>query len=132
MPLARKKRIQPMLPLASMGDIAFLLIIFFMLVAKFMKNVNVDLEKPQSEEVQTVETARIEVTVDADGVIRLQGIECGAAELGSAIDAMVGSDREQTVEVTIDKRLSRDIYMPVMEGLAESGAKIMLTGEQKR
>jgi len=129
MPLKRKKRIQPIVPLASMGDIAFLLIIFFMLVANFMKNVNVELEQAHSEDVATVEPPRITVTVDSEGVIRLQGIQCGAAELGPAIETMVGDNRDQAVEVTVDHRLSRDIYMPVMEGLAESGARVMLSGE---
>ena len=34
-----------------MGDIAFLLIIFFMLASNFMKTANVDMEEPRSSDL---------------------------------------------------------------------------------
>ena len=57
MPVRKKKRMSLILPTSSMGDIAFLLIIFFILASNFMKTANVDAEKPSSEEVDSVEDA---------------------------------------------------------------------------
>ena len=46
MAIRRRKKPNLVLPLSSMGDIAFLLIIFFMLASNFMKTGNVDLQRP--------------------------------------------------------------------------------------
>ena len=54
MPVRRRKRMDLTLPTSSMGDIAFLLIIFFVLASHFMKTANIEAEKPTSEAVDTV------------------------------------------------------------------------------
>ena len=52
MAIRRRKKPSLVLPLSSMGDIAFLLIIFFMLASNFMKTNKVELEKPLSPDLE--------------------------------------------------------------------------------
>lgn len=61
------------LPLASMGDIAFLLIIFFMLASNFMKTANADMEEPRSSDLEQQEAAKLSVTMDRNGDIWFEG-----------------------------------------------------------
>ncbi len=51
--IRRKKRLQPLLPLAAMGDIAFLLIIFFILATTLVQISGVVTEIPSGEQSQT-------------------------------------------------------------------------------
>lgn len=130
MTIRRRKKIKMIIPLASMGDIAFLLIIFFMLVSSFMKNKQ-EYTPADSRFVQGVENAQIAVTVDKDQRIWLQGLEVSVGELAGAVEVLVDDQPQETlVHVNIEKSLSRTSYMPVMEALSQSGVKLVLTGVQ--
>ena len=65
---SRKKERKPIpVPLTSMGDIAFLLIIFFMLASDFIKEPNLKVEPPRSEHVKKTEVAVVtRVAMDAE------------------------------------------------------------------
>ena len=112
-----------------MGDIAFLLIIFFMLASNFMKTGNVDLKRPRAPTLEQQEPAKCSVMVDRDGVVWCDGAQVSASELASIIKPLVERDRELAVHVSVHKDLKRDEFMPVVEAVSESGAKIVLTGE---
>lgn len=131
MPVRRKKRMDLVLPTSSMGDIAFLLIIFFILASNFMKTANVEAEKPSGEEVDTVEDAQVSVAVDASGKYYVQGIEVSRAEVESAVVQAVGDHRERPIHLTVDKSLLRENYMPVLEALGSAGVKVVFIGDKK-
>ena len=61
MAIRRRKKPNLVLPLSSMGDIAFLLIIFFMLASNFMKTGNVDLQRPGAPTLEQQEPAKCSV-----------------------------------------------------------------------
>ena len=67
MAIRRRKKPSLVLPLSSMGDIAFLLIIFFMLASNFMKTSNVELEKPDAPSLEQQEPPKCSVLLDKDG-----------------------------------------------------------------
>jgi biopolymer transport protein ExbD len=113
---------QAVIPLASMGDIAFLLIIFFMLTASFMREKNVSLDLARSADIDKLKQAHVTVSVDADGMIRLQGVHVTVEELPSAVEAMLGDREDRRVQVTIDKGLLKPDYYPVVEALGRAGA----------
>ena len=113
-----------------MGDIAFLLIIFFMLVGQIHKDMNI--EMAESENIESLERVPFGVSVDKEGIIRLQGIECSTGELSGALVALVGTEKNQTVELTVDKEVLPIDYRPVIAAIAESGAKIQFIGTRKR
>jgi biopolymer transport protein ExbD len=129
MTIRRRKKAKILLPLASMGDIAFLLIIFFMLVSTFMKQ-NAELDPAQSDSLQDIPPAEISVAVDKDGIVWLQGIEVSAAELSGAVEVLVGERRLDTkVQLSVHKDLKRKDYMPVIEALSETGVPVEHTGQ---
>lgn len=130
MPVRRKKRQSVILPTSSMGDIAFLLIIFFILASNFMKTANVEAEKPASEDVDSVEDAQVSVAVDATGKYFVQGIEVSRAEVESAVVQAVGDHREKPVHLLVDKSLLREHYMPVLEALGAAGVKVVFVGDK--
>ena len=98
-----------------MGDIAFLLIIFFMLASNFMKTGNVDLQRPGAPTLEQQEPAKCSVMVDRDGVVWCDGAQVSAGELASIIKPLVERDRELAVHVSVHKDLKRDEFMPVVE-----------------
>jgi len=114
-----------------MGDIAFLLIIFFMLASNFMKTNKVELERPGSPDLEQQEAPKSSVTMDKDGVIWYEGAQVQAHEVTDALKALAEKNHDHSVHVAIDKALKRKDFMPLIEAISESGAKLILTGEKE-
>ena len=129
MAIRKRKKPDLVLPLSSMGDIAFLLIIFFMLASNFMKTANVDLEEARAADLDRQEAAKQSVTMDREGVIWFQGQQVGANELADLIKPFVEQDKTLAVHVSIHKSLTHKDFEPLIQAISESGARLILTGQ---
>lgn len=129
MAIRKRKKADLVLPLSSMGDIAFLLIIFFMLASNFMKTANVELEKAGAPALEQQEAAKCSVMIDSEGIIWYEGQESNAGYLTAALKEFTEKNHDFEVHVTIHKALPKKTFMPVIEAISESGAKMILTGE---
>lgn len=129
MAIRRRKKPSLVLPLSSMGDIAFLLIIFFMLASNFMKTGNVELEKPGAPALEQQEPSKCSVLMDKDGIIWYEGAQSSKEEVTGALKEQTSKNRDFIVHVSIDKELVKKDFMPLIEAISESGAKMVLTGE---
>jgi len=134
--LQSKKRRSVPVPIASMGDIAFLLIIFFMVCSEVSKDRPVALTLPWSEYVQKDEaTVVARVAMDKDGVIYLDGtaydtpkdIEWGIR----ALTANTTSDDQRKVQFKADMNLTKEQFEPVLEAIAAGGGLLMAVGEDQ-
>lgn len=128
--IRRKKRMSLIVPTSSMGDIAFLLIIFFMLASTFMKSANVQLENPTSSSIESQEAPIVEVIVDANGVVWMGGVESSPAAVKMACEMQLEELKESPVHLKVDRNLKRKDYMPVIEAISEAGVKMVLTGDK--
>jgi biopolymer transport protein ExbD len=99
MAIKKRNKTSAEFSMASLTDIIFLLLIFFMLTATFVQIQNVELPKSDSK---TVASTSIAVTLDKQGVSYVNGQEVPAASLDRAIrDAVAKSDNKESATVTI-------------------------------
>lgn len=133
---SRKKKRKPIpVPIASMGDIAFLLIIFFLVCSESIKDKsNLPLELPTSEHVETTKATVVAyVSIDENGQIYFDGqavdnskdIEWGVR----ALLTNTVSDDQRHVQLKCDKSQPREVYQPVFKAIAEAGGIIEAVGE---
>lgn len=131
----KKKRKTIPIPVASMGDIAFLLIIFFLVCSEAVKdNSNVPVELPTSEHVEKTKVSVVAyVTVDDSGSIYFDGqpvdspkdIEWGVR----ALLTNTVSDEQRHVQFKCDKSQPKEVFQPVLKAIAEGGGIIEAVGE---
>lgn len=123
------------MPVASMGDIAFLLIIFFLLLSEFAKDKDLPINLPTSPEVEKIEeVVAARVAIDGDGIIYFDGdrvdspkdIEWGIRALLSKTVA----DDQRHVEFKCDAALPKETFEPVLKAIAEGGGIIEAVGEE--
>jgi biopolymer transport protein ExbD len=126
----KKRKVSILVPIASMGDIAFLLIIFFMLTSNFMKESKVELEEAESVDIEILKETSISVAVDEDAVIWVQGRECSVDELKANVEDYMAGQNKNTVMLKIDKDLNHEQYGKVLMELSKAGAEIALIGKQ--
>jgi biopolymer transport protein ExbD len=133
---SRKKKRKPIpVPIASMGDIAFLLIIFFLVCSEAINdNSNAPVELPTSAYVEKTK-ARIvaRVTVDDTGQIYFEGsLVDNAKDVEWGVRALLTktvSDDERHVQFKCDKSQPKEVYQPVLQAIAEAGGIIEAVGE---
>jgi biopolymer transport protein ExbD len=132
----RPRKPQIMVPVASMGDLAFLLIIFFMVCSNFAKQRPVQMTPPQSADVAQLDPHQIEVAIDKNGKMFLQGREVhDPQEIEWGVAALIKDkqkDDQRTVIFRCDKDMTRDVYEPVVEAIAKAGALIAAVGEKHK
>ena len=73
------RRAAPTVPLASMGDIAFLLTIFFILTSNFAKDDTRKIAPPSAKALEQMEPQNVSVSIDADGGLFFNGRPVAAA-----------------------------------------------------
>jgi biopolymer transport protein ExbD len=133
-PQSKKRRTVPV-PIASMGDIAFLLIIFFLVCSEVSKdNANIQLLLPESRHVQKDEvTVAARVAIDEEGQIYLDGVKVDSprdVEWGvRAILANAVTDEQKHVQLKCHADLTKETYEPVIKAIAEADGKLKIVGE---
>ena len=132
----RKKRKIIPVPVASMGDIAFLLIIFFLVCSEASKdNKSIIIDPPVSEHVEKTKAVVVaRVDVDEKGEIYFDGARVESAkdvEWGiRALLTSTVSDDQRHVQFRCDKEQPREVFEPVLQAIATAGGIIEAVGEK--
>ena len=134
-PPPRKRRRTVPVPIASMGDIAFLLIIFFLVCSEVAKDkANLAVVLPLSEHVEKIQASVVaRVAIDKDGEIYFDGVKVdNAKDVEWGVRALVTntvSDDQRHVQFKCDSALPKETFEPVLKAIAEAGGIIEAVGE---
>lgn len=130
----KHKRRKVKVPLTSMGDIAFLLIIFFLLLSEFAKDRDLPIALPASEHVEKTEAVVARVAIDSAGEIYFDGQRVDSAkdiEWGvRALLARTVADEQRHVQFKCDAALPKETFEPVLKAIAEAGGIIEAVGDK--
>ncbi|MGI6496643.1 MAG: ExbD/TolR family protein [Kiritimatiellia bacterium] len=127
----RKKTVT--VPLTSMGDIAFLLLIFFILCSNFVKESGIEYQSPTSRDVKSVKESNISVIIDRSGDVYLMGSKCASTDIADAIETLLArreGEDERLVVLRCDKNVRKEIFEPVIDSIARAGGTIVAVGER--
>ncbi|MDP6523082.1 MAG: biopolymer transporter ExbD [Kiritimatiellia bacterium] len=129
----RKKKTAIIVPVASMGDIAFLLIIFFMVASNLARDRR-NIKPPRSVDAEKLKQTQVTVSVDILGKIYLQGRELSSAsEVESGVRELLANrttKEQKTVIFKCDRKIKRDTFEPVIEAIAKAGGLLAAVGEK--
>jgi biopolymer transport protein ExbD len=126
-----------LVPVASMADIAFLLIIFFVLCSSIVRDpAGIRIDPPTTPTVDSLDDYPMVVQVDADGQIYFQGKEVsGHEQVEEAVRTMVegaSDERARTVLLRCDRSVPKQVFEPVIEAIAKGGGRIAAVGEESK
>lgn len=132
--IKRKRRGPVTLPTASMGDIAFLLTIFFMVCSNFAKESNVRYKPAESAEVVTVRDAGLSVVLDAEGQLYLNGrtMESPAALQTEMESSLKGKTNAALRDVMFkcDRNVTRKVFEPALGAIIGAGGVVVAVGNK--
>lgn len=118
----------------AMGDIAFNLLIFFVILARAQDDSHLRWEQSRVEEVEKVEQARASVTVDREYRLYLNGRELGSAQLAGELEKILGDAPagKRTVLLKIHKDTQAGRFEPILEAVSQAGGELVHVVEEEK
>ena len=147
----RPGRRQPriIIPVASMADIAFQLIIFFMICSNFAREAGIAVKPPSAPNLDRLRQSSTVVAIDAQGQIYVQGrrvpdARSAETELTQLLRPSAGSGRGELVEprkartteartvlFRCDRAVGREVFEPVLDAITRAGGIVAAIGERE-
>lgn len=109
--------------IAPLIDIVFILLIFFLVSATFVRDTGVKVTRPQASAVQVLDSDSLRVSVTASGDVYTGGSRVNLSQLRDQVKASVTAGRDQSVIVIPDEDLPSGRLIEVMDAARLAGAK---------
>lgn len=123
--LKRKSKAASEIPSSSLADMAFLLLIFFMVTTTFRKEEDRDVVFPEAEATEKLEQPRkdiLHVYVEADGSIYINDQLYATEQVSNVIAPMYAENTAMVVMLRSDRDVSYLQIDQILEELQAAGA----------
>ena len=127
----KRKRLQVQIPLTSLIDIVFLLLIYFLLTTNFMVDEGIKIKLPQAKAAAPQTEEVITVYVDQEGRAFLGTDEVPLAELFDRIKQKIGSKQDELVVIRADRAVILNKAVKVMDIAKAAGAGRLCLATEK-
>lgn len=118
----RKEQSAALVDIAPLIDIVFILLIFFLVTATFVKDTGVQVSRPQASLVQTLEPTSMRVSVTSDGDVYTGGHRVSLDELRAKVGSFIARERTRAVIVIPDEDVPARRLIEVMDAARLGGA----------
>jgi biopolymer transport protein ExbD len=114
-------------PTVAMGDIAFNLLIFFVILAKTQDDSHLQWTAAKTNVVDAAKKARVSIVVDKDNKLYLNGREIDEQRIGKAVDDLLGDAPagERTVLLKIHHQSQALRFEPILHAVGEAGGEVI-------
>lgn len=122
--LQRKSKASQEIPSSSMADIAFLLLIFFMVSTVFQKDTNRPIEWAQAEATEKIDQKQKNIQniwLDPNGDVYINDVQTTMEEVSAIIAPMYRVNRELVVSIRSDRAVPYRYIDAVQQELVAAG-----------
>lgn len=109
--------------IAPLIDIVFILLIFFLVTATFVRDTGVEVERPRAVMAQAIEPTSMRISITATGAIHTEGQPVTLDELAGRVSGFMSRDRNGSVIVIPDRAVPAGRLIEVMDVARQAGAK---------
>ena len=129
-----RKPMKADVPSVAMGDIAFNLLIFFVILARAQDDSHLQWQPAQAAELQSSGSSKVSVLIDNNNKLYLNGRELGQMQLAAEIEKLLGDlpAGQRTVLLKVHKDATAMYYEPVIESISEAGGDLVHVLEEKK
>ena len=120
----RKAKVVSVVPTASMADISFLLLVFFMVTTVFVRYRGLPVRMPEAEKIEKLENRRIvtHIWIDGQGVIRIEERDIGLDQVAKIMNGKMIQDPRTIVSIKADANAEFGLIADVLEELRKAEA----------
>ena len=122
-----RKKLEANIPSVAMGDIAFLLLIFFVILARAQNDDHIPWQPATADEVVQTSATAASVTIDTDHKLHLNGKPIASGALAAALQQLLAQRPagERQVHLKVDREATAPTFEPVIEAISEAGGEIV-------
>ena len=118
--------------ITPMLDVVFILLIFFIVTANFIKEPGLEINRPDSETSEITENAAILIAVGPTGEIWMDGRRIDARQVKANVVKLLADNPQGSVVIQADEKAMADTIIQVMDGARDAGVfNISLASEPK-
>ena len=118
--------------ITPMLDVVFILLIFFIVTANFIKEPGLEINRPDSDTAETQENAAILIAVGANDEVWMDGRRIDVRQVKANVVKMLADNPQGSVVIQADEKAVADTIIKVMDGAREAGVNaISLASEPK-
>jgi biopolymer transport protein ExbD len=107
--------------ITPMLDVVFILLIFFIVTANFIKEPGLEINRPDSETSEITENAAILIAIGAAGEIYMDGRRIDVRQVKANVLKLLADNPQGTVVIQADETASADAIIQVMDGARDAG-----------
>ena len=112
--------------LTPMLDVVFIMLIFFIVVASFIKEAGVEVNRPDdNQQTDSEDSISIVVEVAADNQIWMQNRRVDVRAVRANIQRLLAEDPEAPVTVKVEKGAEAGVVVDVADAAREAGVGIV-------
>lgn len=122
-----RKTFDAAIPATAMGDIAFLLLIFFVILARALDDSHLRWRPASSPDLVSGGTPAASVVIDSDKKIYLNGRQFVPSDLSAALTLRLGDSPagDRTVHLKVDREVTAHVFEPVIESISVAGGDLV-------
>lgn len=118
----------------AMGDIAFNLLIFFVILARANDDSHLHWDPARARNTESAGHSVVSVLIDSESKLYLNGRQIGIANLAGSIEELLG-DRppgERTVLFKVHAETQAQRFEPIVEAISEASGDLVHVLEKQR
>lgn len=118
----------------AMGDIAFNLLIFFVILARATDDSHLQWEPAETVKVTQAGPSKVSVVIDVENKYYINGQQAGIAEVTTRINDILGDApiEDRTVLLKVHRKVTANHFEPVIEAISEAGGTLLHVLEEER
>lgn len=107
--------------ITPMIDVVFIMLIFFIVTASFVKETGIDVNRPEASTAVAKERANILIAISANDEIWIDKRRIDARSIRAVIERLHAQNPQGSVVIQADKRSTNDKLVKVMDAAREAG-----------
>lgn len=107
--------------ITPMLDVVFIMLIFFIVTATFIKEAGIDVDKPSAATAVVQEKASILVAIDADNNVWINRRQVDLRSVRSIVERLHAENPKGTLVIQADKESKNDTLVQVMDASRRAG-----------
>jgi biopolymer transport protein ExbD len=135
--MRKRKRIadsdEAEIDLTPMLDVVFIMLIFFIVVASFIKEAGIEVNRPDNSKSDPSDATSIVVTITGDDQVWMENRRIDVRSVRANIARLLASDPEQSFTVKTERGASASTLIEVGDAAREAGvASVNWPAEEKK
>ncbi len=107
--------------LTPMLDVVFIMLIFFIVTASFLKESGIDVNRPDTPRATVDETGTILITINGNSEIMIDGRLIDPRAVRANVERLRAEKQEASVVIRADRRSLNDTLVRVMDASRQAG-----------